>query len=110
MVTLVPEILLILEDWIEILHTRPRQNANVPDHTRDASNREGSSGKSYEDDFVSGCVVCTDKTVYFTYVFRDARPKKSSCKGVYGAGTRTDSRMVVNDLRLAIEADSPESS
>lgn len=110
MVALVPEILLILEDWVERVHAFSGQQANVSDHSGNASCSERSSGKPNENYFVSWLIVCRDERVDFSNVLTDPCPKESASNSVDDTRSSADTRVVVDYLMNAIETDSPQSS
>ena len=42
-ISLILEVLLVLEDWVEIVHTSPCQKTNISDHASHATHGESSS-------------------------------------------------------------------
>jgi hypothetical protein len=64
----VPEVFLILEDRIEVVHTIPSEKSNISNHARNASCCKSSPGEANENDLVARYIVCSDEAVDFTNI------------------------------------------
>jgi len=110
MVLVVPEILLILENWIEKFRSSLSQESDVSNDACYTSDREGTTRKPDENNLIARGIVCSDEAVDFPNILTDSGSEKTAADGVHCATTGTNSRMVIDDLRLAIKAHSPKSS
>jgi hypothetical protein len=77
LVILVPAVLVVLEDLVEVAEPLPGQEAQRPDQTSDASSGEGASREANQEDLISRCVVEADETVRFSDILGQAHA--SSC-------------------------------
>ncbi len=68
MVILVSEVLLVLENRVENIHSISGQKTDIPDHPSDASCGESASTEADQDDLIARCIVCSNETVDFSDV------------------------------------------
>lgn len=67
-ISVILEVLLVFEDWVEIVHAVSGQESDVSDHAGHTADGKGSPTEANEDNFITGCVVGSDKTVDFPNV------------------------------------------
>ena len=67
-----------MEDIRELIQPRAVQKAQGAYHTGDRAGRESTTGKSNDDDFITGVIVVADEAVRFDNVLRDADAEDSA--------------------------------
>lgn len=110
MVALVPEIFLVLEDWVEGIHAFSGQQTDISDHPSNASCSESSSGKPNENDFVSWLIVGRNEGIDFSNVFADSGTGKPTSDGIDDTRSSTYTRVIIYNLMHAIGTNSSQSS
>ncbi len=65
MISVILDVLLILENGIEVIHALSSQKANMTDHTCHTPDRESTSTKANEDDLIARRVVGSNERVNF---------------------------------------------
>ena len=70
--------LIIMEDMRELIQPRAVQKAQGAYHTGNRAGRESTTGKSNDDDFITGVIVVADEAVRFDNGLRDADTEDST--------------------------------